>query len=118
MFLASFFAKIEKSAIRNLGLETIYGFVAILTWFGLLLLNQNRNAACGRRKEEILSQLRTLAKSEPNLMNENVDLNSFMSFQCLESEQNMQSGGFCTNFEHDAEPLAFPAYEVMLLLCF
>lgn len=84
----------------------------------MLLLNQNRNAACGRHKEEILSQLRTLAKSEPNLMNENVDLNSFMSFQCLESEQNMQSGGFCTSFEHDAEPLAFPAYEVMLLSCF
>lgn len=78
---------------------------------GVPPLPKNRNAACGRRKEEILSQLRTLAKSEPNLMNENVDLNSFMSFQCLESEQNMQSGGFCTNFEHDAEPLAFPAYE-------
>ncbi|KAK9945590.1 hypothetical protein M0R45_011098 [Rubus argutus] len=78
---------------------------------GVPPLPKNRNAACGRHKEEILNQLRTLAKSEPNLMNENVDLNSFMSFQCLESEQNMQSGGFCTSFEHDAEPLAFPAYE-------
>ena len=82
-----------------------------------MLLNQNRNAKCGRHKEEILSQLRVVAKSEPNLMNEDLDLNSFMSFQSPETEQHMRSGGFCTSFEQDAEPLAFPAYEVMLLLC-
>ncbi|XP_062022456.1 zinc finger protein CONSTANS-LIKE 13 [Rosa rugosa] len=78
---------------------------------GVPPLPKNRNAKCGRHKEEILNQLRVVAKSEPNLMNEDVDLNSFMRFQSPETEHNMQSGGFCTNFEQDAEPLAFPAYE-------
>ncbi|KAL6208478.1 hypothetical protein ACLB2K_019427 [Fragaria x ananassa] len=78
---------------------------------GVPPLPKNRNAKCGRHKEEILSQLRVVAKSEPNLMNEDVDLSSFMSFQSPETEQHMQSGGFCTSFEQDAEPLAFPAYE-------
>lgn len=81
----------------------------ILTWFGILLLNQNRNAACGRHKEEIFRQLRVLVKSEPNLFSENVDVKPLKS---LASEQNMQRGSLFTGFEHDAEPTVFPAYEV------
>ncbi|XP_050363286.1 zinc finger protein CONSTANS-LIKE 13 [Argentina anserina] len=78
---------------------------------GVPPLPKNRNAKCGRHKEEILSQLRVAAKFEPKMMNEDVDLNSFMSFQSPETEQHMHSGAFCTSFEQDAEPLAFPAYE-------
>jgi hypothetical protein len=81
---------------------------AILTWLRILLLNQNRNAACGQYKEEIRSQLRHLMKLEPNLNCEIVD-----------PQQNVQPGH--TNigcFADDAEPIAFPAFEVNFFFLF
>ncbi|VVA14110.1 PREDICTED: zinc finger [Prunus dulcis] len=75
---------------------------------GVPPLPKNRNAACGRHKEEIFRQLRVLVKSEPNLFSENVDVKPLES---LASEQNMQRGSLFTGFEHDAEPTVFPAYE-------
>lgn len=71
-----------------------------LDLFRVLLLNQNRKAACGRHKEEVLSQLRELAKSEPLE---------------LDTEQHVQSGNLSTGFERDLEADMFPSYEVKLL---
>lgn len=92
---------------------------AILTWLRILLLNQNRNAACGQYKEEIRSQLRHLMKLEPNLNCEIVDSEPLASFQSLVPQQNVQPGH--TNigcFADDAEPIAFPAFEVNFFFLF
>ncbi|MED6155258.1 hypothetical protein PIB30_003442 [Stylosanthes scabra] len=61
-------------------------------------LPKNRKAACGRHREEILSQLRELAKSEP------LDLDN-------EQQQYLQSGNMSTDPEHDFKTDIFPPYE-------
>lgn len=88
-----------------------------MTWFWVLLLNQNRNAACGLYKDEIINQLRELVKLEPNLNCENVDAEPLTGFQPLLSEQNVQQGDMVTGFAHNAEPFVFPRFEVNFLLC-
>ena len=72
-------------------------YIAIIfDLFRVLLLNQNRKAACGRHREEILSQLRELVKSEP-----------------LDAEQQyVQSGNLPTDLEPDFKADIFPSYEV------
>lgn len=55
---------------------------------------QNRKAACGQHREEILSQLRELAKSEP-----------------LDLEQYVPSENLSSGFERDVEPDIFPSHE-------
>ncbi|KAL3029883.1 hypothetical protein AAZX31_03G189600 [Glycine max] len=62
-------------------------------------LPKNRKAACGQHKEEILSQLRELAKSEP------LDLEPYVS-----------SGNLSSGFEREPEADIFPSHEVKLLL--
>lgn len=80
-------------------------------------MNQNRNAACGQYKEEVLSQLRDLARIEPNLDYENRGgAESLMDFQSLVPDQNLQPGSMFTGSEYDAEPAMFSAYEVKLFL--
>jgi len=71
----------------------------IFDLFRVLLLIQNRKAACGRHREEILSQLRELAKSEP-----------------LDLEQYVQPGNLSSAFERDVEVDIYPYHEVKLLL--
>lgn len=78
----------------------------------MLLLNQNRNAACGQYKEQILSQLRELAKLGPNLNCENADGEPLTGFQALLSEQNVQPRDMLTGFAHNADPFVFPTFEV------
>ncbi|XP_028789126.1 zinc finger protein CONSTANS-LIKE 13-like [Neltuma alba] len=56
-------------------------------------LPKNRKAACGQHKEEIISQLRELAKSEPI------------------PEQYLKSASLSTGFEHEFEADIFPSYE-------
>jgi len=49
----------------------------------LLLLKQNRKAACGRHREEILNQLREMTKSEPYDPEEYIrPPNLFPGFDC------------------------------------
>lgn len=79
-------------------------------------MNQNRNAACGQHKEEVLSQLRELAKREPNLDDEIEGAKSHMGFQSLVPDQNLQLGSMFTGSEYSAELTMFPAYEVKLFL--
>ncbi|ESW35056.1 hypothetical protein PHAVU_001G203000 [Phaseolus vulgaris] len=57
-------------------------------------LPKNRKAACGRHREEILSQLRELAKSEP-----------------LDPEQSVQPGNLSSAFERDVEADIIPYHE-------
>ncbi|MED6155461.1 hypothetical protein PIB30_005312 [Stylosanthes scabra] len=59
---------------------------------------QNDKAACGRHKEEILSQLHELAKSKP------LDLDN-------EQQQYLQSGNMSKDPEHDFKTDIFPYYE-------
>jgi hypothetical protein len=81
-------------------------------------LNQNRNAACGQYKEEILNQLRHLMKLEPNLNCENVDAEPLASFQSLMPQQNEQPEHMSIGFADNAEPIAFPAFKVKVLFFF
>lgn len=81
-------------------------------------MNQNRNAACGQYKEEIRSQLRHLMKLEPNLNCETVDSEPVASFQSLVPQQNVQPGHTSIGFADDAEPIAFPAFEVKVFFFF
>lgn len=90
----------------------VYPLLQFLARLRILLLYQNRNAACGQHKEEIIHQLRVLVKSEPDLFSEDVDVKSRKGFQSLASEPNTQPASFFTGFGHDAEPTAFPAQEV------
>lgn len=81
----------------------------------ILLLNQNRKAACGQHKEEIISQLRDLAKLEPNLSLGDVDTEGLSSMHPLVPEQYLQLGNLSTGFEHDFEADIFPSCQVKTL---
>lgn len=81
------------------------------------MFHQNRNAACGQYKEDILSQLREMVKSEPNSNREVVDAEPVINYQSLVPEQNVHPGHTCTGFAHDAEQIEFPAFGVIYLFC-
>ncbi|XP_027934468.1 zinc finger protein CONSTANS-LIKE 13 isoform X2 [Vigna unguiculata] len=61
---------------------------------------KNGKGACGRQKEEILSQLRELIKLEPDLIHGEVDAEPRQLFENLS-----------TGFERDIETNMFPSYE-------
>lgn len=79
--------------------KSVY-IATIFDLFRVLLLNQNRKAACGRHKEEIFIQLRELTKSEP------LD---------PEPQQYLPSGNLSTGFERDMKDDIVPSHEVKLL---
>ncbi|WVY95602.1 hypothetical protein V8G54_027753 [Vigna mungo] len=62
---------------------------------------KNRKGACGRQREEILSQLRELIKSEPDLIHGEVNA----------AEPQTQFENLSTGFERDIETNMFPSYE-------
>ncbi|CAN1199924.1 Zinc finger protein CONSTANS-LIKE 13 [Linum perenne] len=70
---------------------------------GVPPLPKNRNAACGRHKEEIIRQLRLMARLEP----ENGEIDPFSLFESVPSEQNLLPNSNCTGSDHSL----FPAYE-------
>ncbi|XVF72546.1 hypothetical protein PTKIN_Ptkin12aG0129700 [Pterospermum kingtungense] len=75
-------------------------------------LPKNRNASCGQHKEEILQQLRQLAKSEPTLGFEKTDVEAMIGFQSLIPDtDNLQPGRVHTNHKNDTDPTSFPAFE-------
>ncbi|XP_059295319.1 zinc finger protein CONSTANS-LIKE 13 [Lycium ferocissimum] len=75
---------------------------------GVPPLPKNRNAACGKHKEEILSQLRELSKLEPNSTDEQDETVPIIGFQSMEPAQMRQSGlkgsGFMQNSEQHVVP--------------
>ncbi|KAK9281990.1 hypothetical protein L1049_004901 [Liquidambar formosana] len=81
-------------------MDSSHGFQAI----GVPPLPKNRNTACGRHKEEILRQLRELAKLEPDLNYDHEDVEPFVGFQPLVPEQFLKPRNMYTDCEHDAEP--------------
>lgn len=84
-----------------------------ITWFTVLFFYQNRNASCGQHKDEILKQLRELAKSEPTLSFGKTDVEAIVGFQSLiPDNDNLQPGCVHTSCKNDTDPISFPAYEV------
>ncbi|KAL9430797.1 hypothetical protein AB3S75_026066 [Citrus x aurantiifolia] len=79
---------------------------------GVPPLPKNRNAAGGQHKEEMLHQLRQLAKLDPNFKYENANIDEpIVGFHSLVPEPISQPGNTNTGSELDAEPNIFPAYE-------
>lgn len=77
-----------------------------------MVSNQNRKAACGQYKEEILSQLREMAKSEPGYSDFQGDIEPFMQFQSLLPEQDLQPGDRYDGFDRGSELATVPNYKV------
>lgn len=75
---------------------------------------QNRNTVCGQRKEEILCQLRELAKLEPGIDQNKQDVEPSPGFQSLLPYDDFQHQNL--NFESKTEPTFFATYEVYYLL--
>ncbi|XVF32708.1 hypothetical protein REPUB_Repub17cG0106200 [Reevesia pubescens] len=82
-------------------------------------LPKNRNASCGQHKEEMLHQLRELAKLEPTLSFERTDVEAIIGFQSLIPDtDNLQPGSVHTSCKNDTDPISFPAHESSALQCF
>lgn len=81
----------------------------ILTSFVTLLLNQNRNAACGKHRQEILCQLREMAKTEPNFDDFVKDLKPHFE---LEPQGNYQLKDSSRGLEHYVDPALGSFHEV------
>lgn len=86
----------------------------VLILFRIWLLIQNRHTVCGQRKEDLLCQLREMAKLEPNIDVDKKDLEPSSRLRSLVPEQNCQQLDTCTGFKHKAEPIFVPSYEVHL----
>ncbi|KAK4847286.1 hypothetical protein QYF36_000388 [Acer negundo] len=74
-------------------------------------LPKNRSATCGQQKEEMLRQLRQLAKLVPNYNYENADIETVVGFRSLVPELDQHTGSLHTGLEHDAKPISFPDHE-------
>ncbi|KAK1398928.1 B-box type zinc finger protein with CCT domain [Heracleum sosnowskyi] len=72
-------------------------------------LPKNRNTVCGQRKEEILCQLRGMAKLEPGIDQNKLDLEPSSRFQSLFPYHDCQQQNL--NSESKTEPTFFPCYE-------
>ncbi|XP_022758079.1 zinc finger protein CONSTANS-LIKE 13-like [Durio zibethinus] len=82
-------------------------------------LPKNRNASCGQHKEEVLHQLRYLAKSEPNHSFVKTDVDAITGFQpWITDTDNLQPGIVHTSCKNDTDPISFPAYESSTPQCF
>ncbi|CAN4093123.1 unnamed protein product [Withania somnifera] len=79
---------------------------------GVPPLPKNRNAACGKYKEEILCQLRELSKLEPNSSDDQDGTVPTIGFQFMEPAQNCQSGLKGPAFMQKSEQHAVPSSEV------
>nr|XP_043636297.1 zinc finger protein CONSTANS-LIKE 13 [Erigeron canadensis] len=79
---------------------------------GVPPLPKNRNAAFGTYKDELLRQLRELAKSEPNVDNDQDMIKSTSEFQSpMVTTQDIRFKGRSSGFEHKLEPNVYSSYE-------
>ncbi|KAH7676791.1 Zinc finger RING/FYVE/PHD-type protein [Dioscorea alata] len=85
-----------------------HGFQAL----GLVPLNKNRKAACGKHREEILRQLRELMKSESYVATDCWQQESAVEFIPMEQEQILQEGNMEFNLNQDTTCFNVPTYEV------
>lgn len=79
---------------------------------GVPPLPKNRKAACGQYKEEILSQLQEMVKSEPGFSDCQGDIEPFMQFQSQVPEQDLQPGDRYDGFDRGSEQATVPNYKV------
>jgi hypothetical protein len=93
-------------------LDTKIIFVVLCLLLTLLRLFQNRNAAFGTYKDELLRQLRELAKSEPRVDDDGQDVVKPMKeFLPVVTTQNRLEGK-SLGFEHKLEQNVYSPYEV------
>ncbi|XP_052185731.1 zinc finger protein CONSTANS-LIKE 13 [Diospyros lotus] len=78
---------------------------------GVPPLPKNHKVACGKYKEEILAQLREMAKSDPNLNDGDGYMESLMWFQSPAPEQDLQPRNIYPGFEHETKLNTSPTYE-------
>lgn len=76
------------------------------------MLNQNRNAAFGTYKDELLRQLCELAKSEPDADNGQDIIKPMKEFHPMLNTQNIRLEGRGAGFENKLEPNVYSSYEV------
>lgn len=97
---------LDDLIVSNETVDSAHTFQAM----GVPPLPKNRNAVCGKHKQEILRQLREMAKTEPNFSGSLDDLDPFADFES-------QDPGKCylrdssPEFEHNAEPISIPSHE-------
>lgn len=93
--------------------------VSVLVLIWLLWFIQNRNATCGKHKEEILRQIRLLERSETCLNFENADVfEPVGDLQFQDAEPTAVPEKNCASFKDQWESLAVPDHEVGLLWLF
>ncbi|KAJ9543127.1 hypothetical protein OSB04_022834 [Centaurea solstitialis] len=78
---------------------------------GVPPLPKNRNAALGTYKDELLRQLRELAKSEPNVDDGQDAVKPVSEFLPNVIRENIQIEGRSSGFEHKLEPKIYSSYE-------
>ncbi|GKV12068.1 hypothetical protein SLEP1_g23270 [Rubroshorea leprosula] len=79
--------------------ETKHGFRAL----DVPSVPKNRNATCGQHKEEMLQQLRELAKSEPNFNYDYGEADALKEVHSIISDQNLHPV--------NSETISFPGYK-------
>ncbi|KAK3041456.1 hypothetical protein RJ639_000433 [Escallonia herrerae] len=79
---------------------------------GVPPLPKNRNAVCGQHKEEILHQLRDMAKLEPNVDDGQGDSKALVELKPLVPEQTIQQTRNFVGIKQDEELSITPTYEV------
>lgn len=79
----------------------------------MLLCNQNRNASCGKHKDEIFSQLHEMAKKDPNYSG------SLEDFEAQVDVQPQVPGNYprdvSPGLEDNVKPVKLPSYEVIAI---
>ncbi|GKD89985.1 hypothetical protein Tco_1365492 [Tanacetum coccineum] len=92
-------------------LDTKITFVVLCRLLTFLRLFQNRNAAFGTYKDEILRQLRELAKSEPHVDDGQDVVKPMKEFLPVVTTQNIQLKGKSLGFDHKLEQNVYSPYE-------
>ena len=82
-------------------------------------MNQSRNAVLGQYKEEMLHQLRELAKLEPNFNDGHGAIEPpLMGFKSQVPKENQQPENTYFGFENGLYQATLPSYEVKCLFSF
>ncbi|CAI9781127.1 unnamed protein product [Fraxinus pennsylvanica] len=82
--------------------------------FGVPPLPKNRNAACGEHRQEIVCQLREMAKTEPNFDDFVEDIKPHFELEPQVPGGNFQLKDSSRNLEHDIDPATGPFHEFLL----
>lgn len=77
---------------------------------GVPPLPKNRNAACGKHKQEVLCQLREMAKTEPNFSGSLEDLEHLVGYQShVPGKCQLKNSN--PGLENNIKPIPVPSYE-------